>query len=108
MASAVAKGGAIVPAIFRSEIQSAFLIALKRKRMTEDEITSALRALDDLPLQVDDAILQRALHTGLGFPQRFGLSAYDAAYLERAVRSTLPLDTRSEIASGRGRLKIAG
>lgn len=93
MANAVAKGRAIVPAIFRWEIQSAFLVALKRKRMTDDEIESAMCALDDLPLYVDEAILKEPLNTGIGFAQRFGLTAYDAAYLELAVRNTLPLMT---------------
>jgi len=93
MANAVAQGGAVVPAIFRWEIQSALLVAVKRKRMTDDEIETALRALDDLPLQVDEVILKEPLNTGLGFAQRFGLTAYDAAYLELAVRSTLPLMT---------------
>ena len=94
MANAVEKSGAIVPAIFRWEIQSAFLVAVKRNRMTDDEIKSALCALDDLSLEVDNAILQEPMHTGIGFAQRFGLTAYGAAYLELAVRSTLPLMTR--------------
>ncbi|MHB8591863.1 MAG: type II toxin-antitoxin system VapC family toxin [Vulcanimicrobiaceae bacterium] len=96
MANAVVVNGAIVPPLFRWEIQNALLAAVRRKRISLDRATESLAALDELGITVDGFILTSPLATGLGFTQRFGLTAYDAAYLELAVRRSVPLMTRDE------------
>ena len=96
MARAIAENGAIVPALFRWEVQNAFMMAARRKKMSLDDVAMHLESLDDLDLQVDDFSLKAPLTAGLGLANRFGLTAYDAAYLELAVRRSLPLMTRDK------------
>ncbi len=94
MADAVAENGGIVPPLFRWEVQNALITAARRKRMTFENVASHLQSLDELALQVDDVVLRSSFAAGLGLARRFELSAYDAAYLELAVRRSLPLMTR--------------
>lgn len=94
MASAVTANGAVVPPLFRWEVQSAFTASVRRKRISAARVSAHLRDLDELALQVDSFILTASLTTGLELAERFGLTAYDAAYLELAVRRSLPIMTR--------------
>ncbi len=94
MAEAVAENGGIVPPLFRWEVQNALITAARRKRMTVENVANHLESLDELALQVDDVLLRAPLSSGLGLAHRFELSAYDTAYLELAVRRSLPLMTR--------------
>jgi predicted nucleic acid-binding protein len=96
MAAAVTANGAIVPALFRWEVQNAFMTAARRKKISLDDVAMYLEALDELDLQVDEVSLKSPLTAGLGLANRFDLSAYDAAYLELAVRRSLPLMTRDK------------
>ncbi len=96
MANAVVVNSAIAPPLFRWEVQNALLAAVRRKRISFDRATESLAALDELGIAVDGLILTSPLATGFEFTQRFGLTAYDAAYLELAVRRSVPLMTRDE------------
>ncbi len=96
MAEAVSKHGAHVPALFRWEVQNALVTAVRRKRLSFDQVAGHLRAIDELGLQVDSFVLRSPFTTGLGLAQRFALTAYDAAYLELAVRRSSPIMTRDE------------
>jgi len=58
MARAIAENGAIVPALFRWEVQNAFMMAARRKKMSLDDVAMHLESLDDLDLQVDDFSLK--------------------------------------------------
>ncbi len=94
MARAVAAQGAVVPALFRWEIQNVLLMAERSERLSNDQVAAALQALDELDCEVDRFIAGSPMATGLDLAARFSLSAYDAAYLELAVRRKLPLMTR--------------
>jgi len=96
MAKAVSKNGAIVPALFRWEVQNALVVAVRRKRLSFDHVADHLRALDELGLQIDGFVSTSSFATGLGLVQRFALTAYDAAYLELAVRRSSPIMTRDD------------
>ena len=96
MAAAVTEHGAIVPALFRWEVQNAFMTAARRKKISLDEAAIHLESLAELDLQVDDFSLKSPLTAGLGLANRFNLTAYDAAYLELAQRQSLPLMTRDK------------
>lgn len=96
MSEAVIENGAIVPALFRWEVQNAFMTAARRKKLTFDDVALHLESLADLDLQVDDAALKSPMTAGLGLAKRFTLTAYDAAYLELAVRRSLPLMSRDK------------
>ncbi len=96
MAQAVARQSAVVPPLFRWEVQNALLMAVRRKRLSLDGVAAALQALDELDCEVDRFIAGSPLATGLEYAQRFSLPAYDAAYLELGVRRRLPIMTRDE------------
>jgi len=95
-ARTVAKRGALVPAIFRWEIQNALAVAVRRGRILESQPSVLLARLDRVGLQTDAAILELPLTTGFDLAERFGLTVYDAAYLELARRRRTPLMTRDQ------------
>jgi predicted nucleic acid-binding protein len=103
MAEVVAASGALVPALFRLEMQNALLQALRRKRMTRAIVDERLGDLDRLNLIVDSAAANLGFNSGFALAERFGLSAYDAAYLELAERAKRPLMTRDKALRGAAR-----
>jgi predicted nucleic acid-binding protein len=96
-ADAVAAGfpgvRAVVPAIWPLEVANAVLMGERRKRSTEAQAVQWLGYLGSLPIIVDDETAARAWSDILSLARTRLLSAYDAAYLELAVRRGLPLAT---------------
>jgi predicted nucleic acid-binding protein len=84
---------AIVPAIWPLEVANAVLMGERRKRSTEAQATRWLGYLGSLPIIVDDDGTSRAWSDVLRLARAQSLSAYDAAYLELALRRGLPLAT---------------
>ena len=86
---------AVVPLVWPLEVDNALLAAIRRQRIQEADAYRYLTVLDTLGLEVDlevarDARGQRILGLGL----THDLSAYDAGYLELAMRRGLPLATQ--------------
>jgi predicted nucleic acid-binding protein len=79
-----------VPSIWPLEVSNALLTALRRKRITQAEFERCFSALSALPIETDSTA---GLEQVLKIAQRFGLTSYDAAYLELAERRSLPLAT---------------
>ena len=96
MALVVAKHGAAVPMLFRWELQNALSSAMRRGRISEDIVRARCADIDSLRLLVDAQIVGAPHETGLDLVTRFNLSAYDACYLELAVRLRRPLMTRDQ------------
>ncbi|MEX2121564.1 MAG: type II toxin-antitoxin system VapC family toxin [Pirellulales bacterium] len=96
-ATAIAKrfpnAEALVPAIWPLEIANALLMGERRKRSTPADTLAWTSFLKSLPITVDDETNARAWSDTLLFARDRQLSAYDAAYLELAVRQGLPLAT---------------
>lgn len=92
---------AVVPPIWPLEIANALLMGERRKRSTPADTTHWLRFLGSLPIQVDDEPTRHVWSEVLNLARAQSLSAYDAAYLELALRRSLPLATLD------GRLKDA-
>ena len=84
---------ATVPVIWPLEIANAVLIGERRQRSTEAQAAKWLGYLGSLPIAVDDQTNDRAWGDVLGLARAQRLSAYDAAYLELALRRGLPLAT---------------
>jgi predicted nucleic acid-binding protein len=84
---------AAVPAIWPVEIANAVLTGERRQRSTEAQATKWLGYLGSLPIAVDEATNDRAWGDVLSLARAHHLSAYDAAYLELALRRGLPLAT---------------
>lgn len=86
--------GAVVPALWHIEIANGLGMALRRGRLTPERTLAAIDLLSALPLEVDGAAPSRALGAVLDLMGVHGLTAYDAVYLDLALRRSLPLATQ--------------
>ena len=93
---AVVRDGAVVPALWRWEIQNVLCFAERRGRLSVARVDEILQALRALPIAVDPEGSSPRFGAELHFARRYSLSVYDAAYLELAVRLSLPLATHDE------------
>lgn len=84
---------AVVPLIWPLEVANALLMGERRQRSTEAQAARWLGYLGSLPIDVDDETNRRAWGEVLSLARPRRLSAYDAAYLELAMRRGLPLAT---------------
>ena len=89
----VSANGAEVPALWNAEVANTLLVFERARRLTEQDSVSYLADLGLLDIAQDDlpcALMQsRVLDLG----RRLGLTAYDATYLELAMRSAAVLAT---------------
>lgn len=85
--------GAVVPEAWPLEMANALLVARRRRRLTERDVERAVEDLTALPIIVDQETHRRALKTTFSLADKYKLSSYDAAYLELAQRTRLPLAT---------------
>ncbi len=86
----VAKIGGIAPALWWVEVRNVLVIAERRGRLTQEDTATAVQAIDALGIHLDHAPDNASL---LRLARTHGLSAYDALYLELAVRQQRPLAT---------------
>lgn len=85
--------GATVPSIWRYEVANVLLLSARRQRIHVDSFHARLTELEELGVSVDEFSSERAWNEGVIIAQRHGLTIYDAAYLELAIRRSLPLAT---------------
>lgn len=85
---------AVVPAVWILEMANGLLVAERRGRFTAADVTHIYGTLADLPIESSDLTLEQALGPLLDLARVHELSAYDAAYLELAMREGLPLATQ--------------
>ncbi len=80
------------PALWELELTNVLRTSCLRQRMTAQSAQAVLVHLGSLPIAVDrEPVPPREL---LALALRFGLSSYDAAYLELALRRQLPIATQ--------------
>ena len=89
----VADAGAIVPALWRLEVLNGLLVAVRRRRIDRAYMDMSLADLQSLVIAIDPGTNHQAWSATLRLCDRFGLTPYDAAYLELAQRRQLPLAT---------------
>ena len=87
---------AIVPSIWPLEVANVLLVAERKQRLLESESAQFIRLIGELPITVDDTTSARAVKEIFFVGRQQGLSSYDAAYLELAMREGLGLATRDE------------
>ena len=87
----VVASSAVVPPPWRMEVANGLQMAIRRKRIDRDFRDRAIRHLSLLPIMVDPESDTHVWTATLGLSDRFGLTIYDAAYLELAQRRNLPL-----------------
>ena len=86
--------GAVVPGLWHLEVANVLLQAEKRGRITAGDVTMRLDLIAALPITTDSETTARAWREILALARAQGLTTYDAAYLELAIRRGLPLQTK--------------
>ena len=89
-----AGAGAVVPMFWYLEVANGLLVADRRKVITGHQRQRSLERLATLTLTVDDGEARNSFGRTSALAEQHGLSVYDAAYLELALRRNLPLGTR--------------
>jgi predicted nucleic acid-binding protein len=84
---------ALVPSIWPLEVANALLVAERSKRIALAKVTGLLFRIAGLPISVRPTDPKQAFEQILPMARQQGLSQYDAAYLELAVREGLALAT---------------
>lgn len=90
---ALQSGEAVVASHWGLEVANGLLVAERRGRVRAQEVPSLVRFMLALPIAVDPPERARGLTSVHRLARTHGLSAYDAAYLELAVRHGVPLAT---------------
>lgn len=89
----IVQNGAVVPFLWHLEIANSLTLAVRRKRIpltARDQFLGYLRKLD---ITTDEETHVHAWAATVKLADLYGLTIYDAAYLELAQRRRLPLAT---------------
>jgi predicted nucleic acid-binding protein len=100
---------AVAPAIWPLEVGNVLIVAERRKRLGEASVVRFLALLDSLPIIVEQESPQRMFREIVALAREYGLSTYDASYLDLAMRLGLPIATRDgslAIAANRCRVPL--
>ncbi len=85
---------ALAPIIWPLEVGNALVVAERRGRVTAADTARFLNLLRQLPIVVEGETASRLFGEILALAREHRLSTYDAAYLDLAMRSGLPLATQ--------------
>ncbi len=85
--------GAMAPSLWTLEAANVIAKCQRLGKITQAQASAFVALLEGLGIAIDTSTSQRALHDTLDLARQFRLSAYDAAYLELALREQLPLAT---------------
>jgi predicted nucleic acid-binding protein len=92
----VTEAGAVAPQLWPIEALNGLLTAERRGRI-DGELRQRLAGfLEALPIRIDDETASRVWTTTAHLAAQHRLTAYDASYLELALRLGLPLATNDE------------
>ena len=94
---------AMVPAIWSLEITNALLVGERRKRIRQPEARRFIELLKGLSILEDGQPFAETVSNVLPLAREYDLSAYDAAYLDVAVRHGAPLATLDKALQKAGR-----
>jgi predicted nucleic acid-binding protein len=89
----VAAEGAAVPGLWSLEVANGLVVGERRGRITPADSAAFVAMIEHLPIVADPSTGSRALHQTKALAHEHRLTAYDAAYLELAMRLGLPLAT---------------
>lgn len=84
---------ACAPSLWPLEVANVIARAEDNGLLAEARSSEFIGLLHEMAIQIDDGTARHALEDTLSLARRFGLSAYDASYLELALREGLPLAT---------------
>jgi predicted nucleic acid-binding protein len=87
------RAGAIVPQHWPLEVNNGLLMAFRRGRIPLAAAHRAQELLLELPIEIDTETAERCWGASFELATEYGLTVYDAAYLELALRLEAPLAT---------------
>jgi predicted nucleic acid-binding protein len=93
---AMKDANAFVPMTWGLEVANVIAKAEAKGLVTEARSGTFLEMLEGVDIEVDEATFAHALSDTLQLARRYKLSAYDASYLELALRLGVPLATLDE------------
>jgi predicted nucleic acid-binding protein len=82
-----------IPAHCLIEATNGLLMAERRKRVSQSEVTEAVGLLGALPVITDSETTAKAGGHTIALARQYGLTIYEAAYLELAMRRGASLAT---------------
>ncbi len=82
---------AIVPGLWLYEVVNVAELAVRKGRMTEEKATAFLESLTDLPIEIENPTQKQMFVSVRALVRNYKLSAYDASYLDLAIRRKLPI-----------------
>lgn len=91
MLNSLATREALVPGHWPLEVANVLAGAERKKRITAERIARFIDILGTLPIVIDDQTATKSLGDTLRLARTHQLTAYDAAYLELAMRTGCPL-----------------
>lgn len=89
----VVRDGAVIPSLWYLEVANSLSVAVRRKRIPAEAREQFLGYLGQLNIVADDETHLHAWSATVKLADIYGLTVYDAAYLELAQRLRLPLAT---------------
>jgi predicted nucleic acid-binding protein len=90
----LSKGAAAaVPTIWPYEVTNVLIFAERQKRIPQSKVVQFLKELQSFDITIDPQNPARIFHDVLSVAKIHKLTAYDAAYLELALREGLPIAT---------------
>src|SRR5947199_146802 len=82
---------AVVPVVWHVEVPNLMIVGERRGRCTSDQSESFLAYLTMLPISTEPIPSLDRTYAVVSLARKHGLTAYDASYLELALRLNIPL-----------------
>ena len=82
---------AMVPALWLYEVVNVTELAVRKERITAGKTDTFLESLADLPIEIENPALPQVFVSVRALVGQYKLTAYDASYLELALRYNLPI-----------------
>lgn len=89
----MADDNVMVPVLWHTEVANALLVAERRKIISEAQTINYLSKLSKLPITTDDDPVFERREFMMALAREYDLTAYDATYLELALRENASLAT---------------
>lgn len=93
----VTETGATAPQLWPIEALNGLLVAERRGRIDGARRERLAQLLQELPITIDDETAGRVWRATSQLAERYRLTAYDATYLELALRLRVPLATADKL-----------
>lgn len=82
---------ALVPTLWLYEVVNVTELAVRKGRITEEKAHAFLESLADLPIEIENPTRAQIFVAVRELVRKHKLTAYDASYLELAIRHKLPI-----------------